>query len=118
MTADLRSTLKNHGLSIYTDVGALAGGMRQRLPFAAARRRAQYVLIDLKRVPLGQGEGSLSPVHLGGIRVLDGLGYTRQDVRGPLTRLQAPPMAQPSNPAGDVQARFLRGPWRPSQPRS
>jgi hypothetical protein len=73
-------------------VRALARALRARIPLAAARRHAEYVLIDHQRVPLGFDTRSFVERHLDRIHhARHGLGYTRHpNARTRVTRDLAP----------------------------
>ncbi|MES2153746.1 MAG: hypothetical protein V4510_01265 [bacterium] len=76
MRSTLNALLKRRGLKIFVDSKAFLRGLREHQPFAAARRLAQYVLIDNRRVPVGPDGrdvlAKLERLH----HVRDGLGYT------------------------------------------
>ena len=64
----LHSLIRKKGLAIFLDVRAMARSLKARVPVAVARRRAEYVLIDHARVPLGFDDADflanqLSRVH-------------------------------------------------------
>lgn len=78
MASTLHSILKRRGLKVFLDVRLLARGLKARLPFAAARRHAEYVLIDHHRVPVGYDAVGLARMHLERLsHVREGLGYTK-----------------------------------------
>ncbi len=87
MASDLHALLKKRGFSIYVDLRLLGRALRDRLPFAAARRRAEYVLIDARRIPLGYDMADFTRRFLTGVRIQDGLGFTRHGPSGQAPRL-------------------------------
>lgn len=61
---DLHPLIRGRGLAIFLDVRAMARSLRARVPLAVARRRAEYVLIDHDRVPLGFDDNDFVARHL------------------------------------------------------
>jgi len=72
---DPHAAVKQHRLRIFLDMRELARGLRGHLSFAAARRHAEYVLIDYRRVTLDAADRvarALSRLA----RVQDGMGFS------------------------------------------
>ncbi len=78
MASDLHVLLRRRRLHVFVDLKAMTRFVKQRWPLAVARRRAEYVIIDRERVPLGYDEHRFVDAHLARIvDVRNGLGYTR-----------------------------------------
>ena len=81
MASDLHAHLRRRRLAVFIDLKVMAKAIRLRTPFAVARRQAEYVLIDARRIPLGFDEARFIERHLGHLHhVRDGLGYTTTNI--------------------------------------
>lgn len=75
--ADLHALLRRRRLNVFVDVKALGRALRKRTPLALARRMAEYVLIDNRRVPIGLDEHAFLERELARVHsVRNGLGYS------------------------------------------
>jgi hypothetical protein len=73
----LQSLIRKRGLAVFLDVRAMAHSIRARVPLATARRKAQYVLIDNDRVPLGFDDADFVARHLARVHhARHGMGFS------------------------------------------
>lgn len=107
---ELHSLIRRRGLAIFLDVRAMARGLKERVPVAVARRRAEYVLIDHARVPLGFDDGEFLARHLARVHsTRHGMGFS-----APRTaRISREVQPQPP-PTLDVRVRLRREDRQPN----
>lgn len=115
---DLRARLKHMGFSIYVDLRRFGEALRARLPWPTARRRAEYVLIDGKQVPISLDAAEFERKYLRDVKVQDGLGF---HIRQHSNRAaHASPSAGPRVPAaarsGHGPSSFVRHDRQPPSP--
>lgn len=92
--SDLRARLKHMGFSIYVDLRRFGEALRERLPWPTARRRAEYVLIDGKRVPISLDAAEFERKYLRDVKVQDGLGFRTHQHSIRALHSHAPPGGQ------------------------
>ncbi|MEA3202713.1 MAG: hypothetical protein QOI63_379 [Thermoplasmata archaeon] len=74
---ELHALIRRRGLAVFVDLRAMAQSIRARVPLAVARRKAEYVLIDHDRVPLGFDEADFLARHLARVHhARNGMGFT------------------------------------------
>jgi hypothetical protein len=77
MKRELHSLIRKRGLAIFLDVKAMAASLKARVPLAVARRKAEYVLIDHDRVPLGFDDADFLARHLARVHYArHGMGFS------------------------------------------
>ncbi|HUR61419.1 MAG TPA: hypothetical protein VM286_03525 [Candidatus Thermoplasmatota archaeon] len=91
--AGLHAHIRRAGLAVFVDLRAMAHSVKARVPISTARRKAEYVLIDNARVPLGFDEmaflaNQLSRVH----HARNGMGFTRADSTRVVREVRPVPM--------------------------
>lgn len=74
----LHALLRKRGLAVFVDLRAMAHSIRARVPLAVARRKAEYVLIDHARVPLGFDDADFVARHLARVHhARHGMGFSQ-----------------------------------------
>lgn len=89
----LHAHIRRAGLAVFIDLRAMAHSVKARVPLATARRKAEYVLIDNARVPLGFNDmdflaNQLARVH----HARNGMGFTQSDSTRVVREVQPRPL--------------------------
>jgi hypothetical protein len=106
---ELHSLIRKKGLAIFLDVRAMARSIRARVPLAVARRKAEYVLIDHDRVPLGFDDGDFVARHLARVHhARHGMGFSAPHTPRVSRELQPLPL-----PSLEVRIALRREDHRP-----
>ncbi|MCA1819413.1 MAG: hypothetical protein LC620_05075 [Halobacteriales archaeon] len=89
----LHSLIRKRGLAVFVDLRAMAHSVKARVPLAVARRKAEYVLIDHARVPLGFDDADFVERHLSRVHhARHGMGFTAPHTARVSRELLPPPL--------------------------